>query len=228
MNFFLLLYYKTFMSGKLFWKIIYLLIYFLSAPIGRRGWKLYYARLRDLSLYFYKNATAANAAARAEELNLNYHQYQHQLYIHQLAMQQYQSYHQQQQQQQQLFTAQKDNLDSNSSNELFNLTYDSNFQDNHSNDHVTNGSGRSSNDGVESAKEKQIVKSDIEFDEENKQMNGNDISQLGHCMNGFFEGKKVDDRSIDFFPISEPMTNSSEEVEYVIDYYYCYSKFHRC
>lgn len=67
--------------------------------MGKRSWKLFYARLRDLSLYLYRDAEVAAAATRAEEMALVYMKqvYRFQLHCHHLRF--YYHHHEQQQQQ---------------------------------------------------------------------------------------------------------------------------------
>ncbi|VDO10944.1 unnamed protein product [Rodentolepis nana] len=76
--------------------------------MGKRSWKLFYARLRDLSLYLYRDAETAATATRAEEMALGYMKqvYRFQLHCQHLRFyyhhhEQHQRILQQQQQQQQ-------------------------------------------------------------------------------------------------------------------------------
>lgn len=68
--------------------------------MGKRSWKLFYARLRDLTLYLYKDAETAATATRLEEMALSYMK---QVYRMQLHCQQLRFYHEQQVRFQQAF-----------------------------------------------------------------------------------------------------------------------------
>lgn len=70
----------------------------ISAAMGKRSWKLFYARLRDLTLYLYRDAETAATATRAEEMALGYMKQVYRFQLHCQHLRFYYQHHEQQQQ----------------------------------------------------------------------------------------------------------------------------------
>ncbi|VUZ44242.1 unnamed protein product [Hymenolepis diminuta] len=66
--------------------------------MGKRSWKLFYARLRDLTLYLYRDAETAATATRAEEMALGYMKQVYRFQLHCQHLRFYYQHHEQQQQ----------------------------------------------------------------------------------------------------------------------------------